>query len=441
MTDERDFDRISQAWLDLMPSEVPDRTVAAVLQAVATTPQVRRPLRRLLERNTNMNRILAIAALAAAAIIAVGGGLWLSRPDRANIGPPAASPSDPAPSPSLSAPIPQQLMHSWLGEVVDAPGLPSGRDRAILRIDATTIEMAASPSALLSSDITSVDSGALRLVSRETSSGCTAGDVGLYVWSVSPKGSILDLGAPSDECQSRRAAFNNALWERSACRNAENLCLGDLEAGTYKSQYIGPRLDEGEAWTANFGALSYTVPDGWSNSYDYPDSYVLMRSNDYASVSDARDATKDLIEVMTRPAAALQDATCNPAVKPGVGRSVDELIEHVTQHPDLKAGKPQPITIDGHAGKYVDVQIAPSADRPCPDLDGNLVFLFTESGPDVTNSGIEQYGLWKTTKARVVLLDLGDGDVVLISIHAFTPASFETLLPEAMPIVTSMRFE
>jgi hypothetical protein len=440
MTDERDFDRISRAWLDLMPSEAPDRTVAAVLQIVETTPQVRQPWRRLPWRSTNMNRVLLAGAISAAAIAAVVGGMLLTRPDGRSVGPPATSPSSPPLSPSPSPSVPQQLQYSWLGQVVEAPGLPSGRDRAIIEIDAKTVEMAASPSALLSSDIATADAGVVRLVAREAAIGCTAGDVGLYQWSLSPKGSLLRLTATSDQCESRRAAFEGQ-WQRSACKNPDNLCLGDLDAGTYRSQFIGPRLDEGEPWAANFGAVSYTVPDGWSNTWDFPDSYVLMRSDDYATVSDFRDASRDLIEVITRPAAALENATCETTVKPGVGRSVDELIDYVTHHPDLTAGKPQPITIGGHAGRYVDVQIAPSANAPCPDIDGDLVFLFTESGPDMTGSGLEVYGLWKTSKARVILLDLGGGDVVLISVHAFDPASFETLLPEAMPIINSIRFE
>jgi len=50
MTDERNFERITRAWLDLMPDEAPDRTIAAVLQAVETVPQVRSPWRWLTRR-------------------------------------------------------------------------------------------------------------------------------------------------------------------------------------------------------------------------------------------------------------------------------------------------------------------------------------------------------------------------------------------------------
>ena len=46
MTEERDFDRLARAWLELGPDKAPDRAIAAVLQAVETTPQVRsRPWR------------------------------------------------------------------------------------------------------------------------------------------------------------------------------------------------------------------------------------------------------------------------------------------------------------------------------------------------------------------------------------------------------------
>jgi len=42
MNTERDFDRMTAAWLDLMPDEAPDRVIAAVLPAVAIEPEVRR---------------------------------------------------------------------------------------------------------------------------------------------------------------------------------------------------------------------------------------------------------------------------------------------------------------------------------------------------------------------------------------------------------------
>ncbi len=325
------------------------------------------------------------------------------------------------PSAALS---PEELQYPWLGEVVEAPGLPVGRDRSFLEIGPSTVELNIDQPEFLLSDITAGDPGVLRLVARNSTGDCSPGDVGLYAWTLSPKGTQLQLTASEDACTARRAAFEGA-WERSACRNPDNSCLGDLEAGTYKSQFIGPRLDEGEPWTANYGAFSYTVPDGWSNTSDFPDNYTLMRSADYAVASDPKDGTKDLVEFYARPGIALQDQTCEPQVKPETGRSVDELIAYVTQHPGLTASIPQPITIDGHAGQMVDVSIAPSWTGRCPEVPDRILMLFTETGPDMTGSGLEQPGLWRTDKMRIVLLDLGDGDVMLIDLLARDPANFD----------------
>jgi hypothetical protein len=426
-----------------MPDEAPDRTVAAILQAVETAPQVRPPWRWLPLRSPNMNRLL-IAAAAAAIVLAVGGGLLITRSNEPSIGGPSPSPSVSA-SPGAASPsaavVPDELLHPWLGEVVEAPGLPSGRDRSILQFGPSTVELVSTPAGLLRSDIVMADSNVLELVLRNETAGCSAGAAGRYAWSISPGGSQLQVTrAANDECDARRVAFEGS-WQRAACRDPNNLCLGDLDAGTYRSQFIGPRLDEGEPWTANFGAFMYTVPDGWANTYDYPDAYVLMPSDEYATASEPRDGTKNLIEVYARPAVAVQDATCAPLVKPDTGRSVADLIAHVTQHPGLTASEPQSITIDGHPGQFVDVEIAPSWTGGCPDLDEPLVILFTESGRDMTNSGIEQWGLWNTNKARLILLDLGDGDAVLIDVRAPSAAAFDGLLVEAMPIVESLRFE
>ena len=84
MTNERDFDRLARAWLDLGPNEAPDRVVAAVLQAAETTPQVRRPIGRSIWRSFHMNR-LSIAAIAVVLVAVVGGGIMLDeklRPGR-----------------------------------------------------------------------------------------------------------------------------------------------------------------------------------------------------------------------------------------------------------------------------------------------------------------------------------------------------------------------
>ena len=166
-----------------------------------------------------------------------------------------------------------------------------------------------------------------------------------------------------------------------------------------------------------------------------------MRSADYAVSTDAKDGTKDLVEFVARPAIGLQNEQCEPVVKPETGRSVDELLAHVAAHPGLTLSPPEFLTIDGHAGRRIDVSIAPSWTTTCPEVTDPIVILFTEAGRDMTGSGLEQPGLWRTDRMRIILLDLGDGDVLLVTITARDPADFDGLMAETMPIIESLTFE
>ena len=101
MTDERTFDRLARAWLELGPDEAPDRVIAAVLQATEATPQVRRPLRWPIWRSFPMPRLPIVATVVAILVVVIGGGLFLSRSNGpAQVGGPSPSPiasASPAP--------------------------------------------------------------------------------------------------------------------------------------------------------------------------------------------------------------------------------------------------------------------------------------------------------------------------------------------------------
>jgi Tol biopolymer transport system component len=98
MTSERDFDRLARAWLELGPDEAPDRVVAAVLQAVEDTPQVRRPLQWPIWRFLMMNHVSQAAGAAAVLVVVLGGGILLSQRNQPAVGVPVASPTATAPA-------------------------------------------------------------------------------------------------------------------------------------------------------------------------------------------------------------------------------------------------------------------------------------------------------------------------------------------------------
>jgi hypothetical protein len=100
---------------------------------------------------------------------------------------------------------------------------------------------------LLNSVASGAGGGQFQLTTEEAggaSGPCSNGDVGLYSWSVAPSGRILTIAATSDDCPTRLGAVPGTWW-LEACKNPDNWCLGDLDAGTYKSQFITPRLDAG----------------------------------------------------------------------------------------------------------------------------------------------------------------------------------------------------
>ena len=104
MSDERDFDRMARAWLELGPNEAPDRAVSAVLQAVETTPQVRPVSQRLAWRFPAMTRFPITAAAAVALVIVVVGFLFTRSTQTTPVGGPSSSPSA-SPSAEASAAI------------------------------------------------------------------------------------------------------------------------------------------------------------------------------------------------------------------------------------------------------------------------------------------------------------------------------------------------
>ena len=438
MTTDRDFDRLTRAWLDLMPDEAPDRTVAAVLQAVETTPQVRRPIRWLTWRSSTMNRLPI--ALGAAAVVVVAGTVLLSRagtspPVGASASPratnaPTASGASPSSS-SLAAggPIPSELRARWMG---DHRGLVAPDAGTTILFDAGALAVSQAntgPTVVLSSAASAVSSR-IRLETTVTSGGCTRGDIGLYGWARSSSGRTLTITAERDDCATRSEAVAGVWW-LMGCNNPDNYCLGTLDAGTYKSQFIAPHLDPGAGadWTANFGAFAYTVPDGWANSSDWPDRFDLVPAAEMPPIADT-DRTRQ-IGLVTQPTAMAQDQPCSDTVAPGVARTVDGLATWLRTVPGLVTTAPKAITIDGHPGKWLDVRLNPAWKRACPPDETRPIVAYFNPGIAISN--IE--------RERLVLLDLGGGDVIAIVVWTANQAAFDALIPEAMPIIQSFTFE
>jgi hypothetical protein len=445
MTHERDFDRLVGAWLDLMPDEAPDRTIATVLQAVDATPQVRRPFRRLLRRFPTMNRLPVVATMAAALVLAVGGGLLLLKPGGIGNQTPTASPSV-APSPSISPRpsvtlVPDALRARWMGGERPVPPIVATSGTILNFNDDGSFFL--TPSNLndnhyLRSLASPTGDGQFRLESLLANNGCAVGDVGLYRWSVSPSGRILTVTADSDTCSTRLGAVPGTWWLEQ-CKNTNTNCLGDIDAGTYKSQYITPRLDKPRDWVApDFGAVTYTVPDGWANSADFPDSLTLTPSADFALEPQPGAEGVRQIEVDVQPAATEQNADCTSAELTSVPRTVSGLVKWIQGLPSLTSSASTAITIDGHRGQWVDVRVSSTWKKSCGTETRPIAAFLTSPGEP---SSSDVFGIVAGERVRLVFLDLGDGDLVQIHVYSSDPARFDALVQEAMPIIESLKFE
>ncbi len=446
MTDERTFDRLARAWLELGPDEAPDRVIAAVLKASEVTPQARRPLRWPTWRSFPMPRLPIVATVVAILVVVVGGGLFLSRSNGpAGISGPSPSPTaaaTPAPTgtPGASAAaVPDALVSMWVGAPRSVAGLaPNDRYRFQLTADQLTFpndSLSGTPQ--LVADALAPAAGRLEFVTGGSTDGCAHGDTGTYDWSLSPGGTILTITAQAEACATRGLAMPGQ-WFRVACTNVASGCLGNLEAGTHVSQYITPRLPDGAAWAPQWGAMTYVTPAGWANSADWPTSFSLTPSVDYAKETKdgAAAGTFHEVDVFAKPAAV--DPACANTVLTTVPRTVDGLMAHVTSSKSFTSSPVHSITIGGHAAKWVDIALASTWTDKCPGDSKPSASLFAQVDDPAGGWGI---GLSDKERERIILVDLGSGLTGLIVVDSSDPTRFDQLATDAMPIIESFTFK
>ena len=119
--------------------------------------------------------------------------------------------------------------------------------------------------------------------------------------------------------------------------------------------------------------------------------------------------------------------------------TVDEMIAFIKKQKSLLVGGPTPIVIDGHQGQYLDLSLSPTWNKACPDMNGVL------SAPVLREAGNANGWDWRMSapeKWRLILLDLGDSNVVAIIVDDSSSVSrFDELVTQAMPIVQSFTFK
>ena len=417
-----DIDGILEGWFLEGPMQMPDRLFDAVLDQVERVPQ--RRLARLQLRFTDMTPTarLLVAAGATILVLSIGVAAVGALQSRSS-----TAPSAPTPSASQSAPttgaVPEALQHRWLGAVRSEPPAPPIQGVSALDI---TAEAFSHSDTFLPSSAAGTAADEITLVTETGRDGCKSGDEGTYRWATTPGGSKVTFTLVDDACAAR-AAVVPGEWLRSNCPLADDDCLGTLEAGRYSSQFVDPFLVNAPGWTPRFGAIEYTVPDGWMNAADWPAFYDLKRTNDPQGTG---------ITLAVDVVALSSEDQCNTAADPAVGRSAEELANWLTTLPGVVATEPEAVTIGGLSGYRVDVSMDPSWTATCPFSEGQPTLgLWTDSaGTDF------HWSLGPDTRQRNYLLDSADGRALLIDIEAHSDAAFDDLVDEATAVVESMVF-
>jgi hypothetical protein len=431
MTTNRDFDRTVRAWLDLMSDEAPDRIVSAVLQAAETTPQVRSRAGRAFWRFPPMNRVsLAFAAAATLVVVIAGAAIFFKPP--ANVGVPA-SPSPSASSSSTEAvtgPVPSELQARWMGGHSDLVQAGAGSSVNLDRASLTVSQSNSMTTVKLSAAAAAVGPAQLRLEATNVLGGCRLGDVGVYSWTLSQTGRVLTLAADRDDCAARQGAVEGSWW-LMGCRDSGTGCLGDLDAGTYKSQYIRPLLAPGARWQPKFGGVTYTVPDGWANWTDWPGELGLTTSTDFAATTPGNLEPSALIVVLTNVAAESQATPCSGVTETGVATTPGAVASWLQSVDGLDASTSTPITIDGHPGVYLDLTMDPSRAPQCG----------SEQATEYLTSDKEPWAVLPGERHRLTLLDGGHANLIAILVSTSDGATFDSFVASAMPIIESLHFE
>jgi hypothetical protein len=466
MSTERDIERILDAWLATGPTEMPDRAFHDALDRIERVPQRRVAWPTRFSTMFSISRLPVAAAVAALALGLATITLWQGPPDATQAPAASAAPSSGVASPSPTATpsarpsgaVPAALEGFWTAGPRSVPGLELLDTIAQWRISDGLFN-ASFPGtqflgSTLGSQVTAEGPDTFRLENRMGGQGCPAESVGTYRWTLSEHATGIVLESLGDDC-AERAAYLEGPWSRTSCELGWS-CAGPLAPGSYQSAIFDPRAGS-EPRVARPGAVGYTVPAGWANADDWYHSLMLVPDSGFQRLLVDDSAWPDQVRIWATPPVALklEGPDCEWREDPQGGGTVESLAAWLSSHPDLSAGPPTPITIDGHDGSMIDIDLAIDDSTACPaPFDGMPGVPLFGSGSDVRSDGLlitnwEQGG-WDfgagglckdctSDPQRIILLDL-DGQPLVILIDSEKPEDQATFVEKAMPIVESLRF-
>ncbi|HEX5827735.1 MAG TPA: hypothetical protein VFY23_09460 [Candidatus Limnocylindrales bacterium] len=317
---DRDFDRIATAWLDLMPSEAPERVIHAVNEAVATTPQVRRPALGG-RRSPRMHRFALIAAAAALGIALLGGALILGGgASPAPIPPPSASAAAiaaPSAVPATPGPsmLPEALRANWVASDTAAGDDASALLRLVVTTNGNGMWTVLGDGSQTPRSVP-VEAGAadeILVHTEREAPGCPVDALGRYRWNVSEDRLTLNLELVEDDCTARAEAFPRQ-WTRTH--------NGRSDGGTAVVTDVGP-------------IVQVTLPPG---------TYTQRALTDVAEIDDP---SQPLLLYVFKDPQAYADPCASPHELVPWTPGAQAFIDGIRANPAMTDVQARPMTVGG----------------------------------------------------------------------------------------------
>ena len=342
MTANRDFADITRAWLDLMPSEAPDRAVASILQAVDATPQAKRRL----AGPWRFSPMIRFALVGAAVVALVAGALVIYPRLTPDVSSPSISPTT-VPSPSLGSSgahaLDDVLRATWRSFALENATLGNGAGPVSLEFSLADNGVAASnfgPGNGFPSTVTPISNDRFELTLARQSGVCAAGNKGTYRWQLSQDRSELVLTAEAEECPNRGIVFQRR-WVRSLV-DASIVGAGMIDS-------MQP-------------AFAVTLPDY---------SFQTRTLDDFAEIASPDGGGFSLM-VFKNPVTFVDPCSTDEERNPFTP-TADSFFEHFQTNDAFTVGEVTELQIDGHRTLHADVTGKDNYAR-CP---GQALYQYT----------------------------------------------------------------
>jgi hypothetical protein len=188
--------------------------------------------------------------------------------------------------------------------------------------------------------------------------------------------------------------------------------------------------------------LSYSVATGWMLFEDQPGSFMLHTTT--VGTSGAVDGEL-FVSALAAPAMVAVEPDgrdCGDTREAvGVDAGVDGLVAAIRQRPGLVSTTPTRMTIGGREATLLDLRMDPDWTRGCIGPGGRVLMIPILQVAGMSPSPV--FGIGPDAPVRLILVDLGDDQVMAIGIVGFGPdaASTSELIEVGTEIARSFQFE